>query len=82
MLSVRSFFGQGIEDKLGINKIKSVSTCLRNTHVHGELEIPKFYFVAPQFDSRANLLIIVLGKNYNPKIEKKINYNVLHLGFV
>ena len=27
--------------------MKSVSTCLRNTHVHGELEIQKFYFVYP-----------------------------------
>ena len=26
---------------------KNVSTCLRITHVHGELEIPKFYFAPP-----------------------------------
>ena len=39
--------GANFEKKWGTNKIEIVSTCLRNTHVHGELEIPKFYFVAP-----------------------------------
>ena len=43
--------GAKLENEWGTNKIKSVSTCLRNTHVHGELEIPKFFFVAPPYDN-------------------------------
>ena len=38
--------GAKFENKPGTNKIKSVSLCLRYTHVHGEHEIPKFNFVA------------------------------------
>ena len=41
--------GAKFENKWGTIKIKSVSTCLRKTHVHGELEIPKFYFKEPPY---------------------------------
>ena len=39
--------GAKLENEWGTNKIKSVSICLRNTHVHGELKIQNFYFVPP-----------------------------------
>ena len=39
--------GAKFENKWGTKKIKRVSTCLRNTHVDGELKIQKFYFVPP-----------------------------------
>ena len=37
--------GAQLENEWGINKIKRVSICLRNIHVHRELKIQKNYFV-------------------------------------
>ena len=49
--------GAKLENEWGTNKIKSVSICLRNTHVHGELEIQKKNCGPPLQMSRMTLRI-------------------------